>query len=47
MNEIVKSLDACASNMAAKYKLEVQEFDSWKSKVKEKVTEKIRKLKLT
>ena len=47
MNEIVKSLDACASYMAAKYKLEVKEFDSWKSKVKEKVTEKIRKLKLT
>ena len=41
MNEIVKSLDACASYMGAKYKLEVQEFDSWKSKVKEKVTEKI------
>ena len=47
MNEIVKSLDACASKMAAKYKLEVKEFDNWKSKVKEKVTEKIRKLELT
>ena len=47
MNEVVKSLDACASNMAATYKLEVQEFDSWKSKVKEKVKEKIQKLKLT
>ena len=32
--------------MAAKYSLEIEAFNSWKSKVKEKVAEKIRKLKL-
>ena len=45
-SEIYKSLDECASKMAAKYSLEIEAFNSWKSKVKEKVAEKIRKLKL-
>ena len=46
MSEICKSLDDCASKMAAKYKLDIKDFDNWKLKVKEKVAGKIRKLKL-
>ena len=45
-SEIYKSLDECASKMAAKYSLEIEAFNSWKSKVKGKVAEKFRKLKL-
>ena len=37
----------CAAKMAVKYKLEVKDFDNWKSKVKEKAAEKVRKLKIS
>ena len=47
MSEICKSLDECAAKMAVKYKLEVKDFDNWKSKVKEKAAEKVRKLKFS
>ena len=47
MKEVVTALDTCASNMASKYKLDVKLFDNWKSLVKEKVAEKIRKLKIS
>ena len=47
MKEICDSIEACTSKMAAKYALDISVFDPWKSKVKEKVAEKIRKLKLT
>ena len=47
MSEICKSLDDCAAKMAVKYNLEVKDFENWKSKVKEKAAEKVRKLKLS
>ena len=47
LKEVVTALDTCASNMASKYKLDVKLFDNWKSLVKEKVAEKIRKLKIS
>ena len=47
LNEITVALDACASNMADKYQMDVRSFDNWKSLVKEKVAEKIRRLKST
>ena len=47
LKEISSALDICASNMASKYQLDVKLFDNWKSLVKEKVAEKIRKLKFS
>ena len=47
LKEISAALDICASNMASKYQLDVKLFDNWKSLVKEKVTDKIRKLKIS
>ena len=45
--EIYKAVDACASKMAVKYNLNIEAFDRWKSKVKEKVAEKVHKLKIS
>ena len=47
LKEITSALNICASNMARKYQLDLKMFDNWISLVKEKVAEKIRRLKMS
>ena len=45
--EINDSLDLCALNLASKYKIELSSLDNWLSLIKQKVDNKVRKLKST